>query len=40
MHEKRVNHTATLLNDGNVLVIGGGKEDGPYSKTVELYDTR
>jgi hypothetical protein len=40
MHEKRVNHTATLLNDGNVLVIGGGKEDGPYSKTVELYDTK
>ena len=39
MHEKRVNHTATLLNDGNVLVVGGGKEDGPYSKTVELYDT-
>jgi len=40
MHEERVNHTATLLNDGNVLVVGGGKEDGPYSKTVELYDPR
>ena len=39
MHEERVNNTATLLNDGNVLVVGGGKEDGPYSKTVELYDT-
>jgi len=40
MNEKRVNHTATLLNDGNVLVMGGGKEDGPYLKTVELYDPR
>ena len=40
MHEERVNHTATLLNDGNVLVVGGGKEDGPYSKTVELYDIK
>jgi len=40
MHEERVNHTATLLNDGNILVVGGGKEDGPYSKTVELYDIR
>ena len=40
MHKERVNHTATLLNDGNVLVVGGGKEDGPYLKTVELYDPR
>ncbi len=38
MSEKRINHTVTLLADGRVLVIGGGKEDGPYSKTVEIYD--
>ena len=38
MSEKRVNHTVTLLLDGRVLVTGGGKEDGPFSKTAETYD--
>ena len=38
MSEKRINHTVTLLSDDRVLVTGGGKEDGPYSKTVEIYD--
>ena len=38
MSEKRINHTVTLLSDGRVLVTGGGKEDGPFSKTVEIYD--
>ena len=38
MSEKRVNHTVTLLTDGRVLVTGGGREDGPFSKTAEAYD--
>ncbi len=37
MSEKRLNHTVTLLLDGRVLVTGGGKEDGPFSKTAETY---
>ena len=39
MSEKRINHTVTLLLDGKVLVTGGGKEDGPFSKTAETYDS-
>ncbi len=39
MSEKRLNHTVTLLLDGRVLVTGGGKEDGPFSKTAETYDS-
>ena len=38
MLERRVNQTATLLADGRVLVVGGGKVDGPYIKTAEIYD--
>ena len=38
MSEKRINHTVTLLSDDRVLVTGGGKEDGPYSQTLEIYD--
>ena len=38
MSEKRVNHTVTLLQDGRVLVTGGGREDGPFSETAETYD--
>ena len=39
----RADHTATLMPDGRVLVVGGGGEDnlvegGPRSATAELYD--
>jgi hypothetical protein len=33
----RQNHTATLLNNGTVLIVGGFNENGPVA-TVELYD--
>jgi N-acetylneuraminic acid mutarotase len=43
MGTARSGHTATLLPDGKVLVVGGGREEtleeGPaYSATAELYD--
>ena len=38
MATKRANHSALVLLNGNVLVIGGGKQDGPYFKTTEIYD--
>lgn len=45
MGSARAGHTATVLPDGRVLVVGGGGEDdllegGPRSATAELYDPR
>jgi hypothetical protein len=41
MHERRADHTATLLNTGQVLIVGGGSRNQPGEAPVasaELYD--
>ncbi len=38
MLEARYGHTATLLNDGRVLVVAGWKTDTDYLATAEIYD--
>ena len=38
MNTPRVNHTATSLQDGRVLVVGGGDEGYASVRSAELYD--
>jgi uncharacterized delta-60 repeat protein len=38
MTEARFGHTATLLPDGKVLVVGGDPGDGTIAQSAELYD--
>ena len=38
MHDRRADHTATLLKDGRVLITGGMVENGVFLKSAELFD--
>ncbi len=38
MNTARANHTATLLLNGKVLIVGGLAADGSFVKTAEIYD--
>jgi hypothetical protein len=38
MHDRRADHTATLLLDGTVLITGGMVANGVFLNTAELYD--
>jgi Kelch motif/Galactose oxidase, central domain len=38
MHDRRADHTATLLPDGRVLIAGGMVENGVFLNSAELYE--
>src|SRR6478609_1156308 len=38
MHDRRADHTATLLPDGRVLIAGGMVENGIFLNSAELFD--
>jgi hypothetical protein len=38
MHERRADHTSTLLPDGRVLITGGMVENGVFLNSAELFD--
>ena len=38
MHDRRADHTATLLPDGRVLIAGGMVENGVFLSSAELFD--
>ena len=38
MHDRRADHTSTLLKDGRVLVAGGMVENGVFLNSAELFD--
>ena len=40
MFSKRVNHAATLLSDGRVLIVGGYNSAGKHLSTLEIYDPK
>ncbi|HEV7675475.1 MAG TPA: kelch repeat-containing protein [Candidatus Angelobacter sp.] len=38
MHDRRADHTSTLLPDGRVLIVGGMVENGVFLNSAELFD--
>ena len=38
MHDRRADHTSTLLKDGRVLIAGGMVENGVFLSSAELFD--
>jgi hypothetical protein len=40
MHDRRADHTATLLPDGRVLIVGGMAENGVFLNSAEVYEPK